>query len=87
MIDHLRFKSEQAELLKRVWIVLQVIGFLFIIYMLDYSWQLSYLDLNSSQWMFHWGGYWKDSNWAFLLFLFGPYIVIKTIDWILEAKI
>jgi len=44
-------------------------------------------------WKIHWdilyGSYWgsrSNKNWFAVLGLFGPFLVIKSIDWILAAK-
>ena len=46
------------------------------------------------EWSFVEGGYWVGGkvyhkgyqNWFLLLFLFGPFIVSKTIDWVLSGR-
>lgn len=64
----------------RMWVVLQILGIILILFQLTTT-QWTFSDLFDS---WRWGR--RDENWFFLLYLFGPYGLAKAMDWINEAK-
>jgi len=81
----------------RMFIALQVLGIILIFVMdiSDRNWDVfptGFGRYDSSS--FTEGGYWGGGrmhgkgyqNWFLLLFLFGPFIVSKTIDWVLSGR-
>ena len=85
----------------RMFLSLQILGIILIFVMdiSDRNWDVfpeSRWTTRGSEtfWSFTEGGYWGGGrmhgkgyqNWFLLLFLFGPFIVSKTIDWVLSGR-
>ena len=99
MISKLR-RSFSIEWTWRMFIALQVLGIILIFVMdiSDRNWEvfpefrsygrsagtsiLSFWSLGEQK---YWGGKGYE-NWFLLLFLFGPFFVSKTIDWVLSGR-
>ena len=95
MISKLR-RSFSIEWTWRMFIALQVLGIIltFVMDISDRNWDVFPGLHRYDSWSFTEGMYWGGGrpygkgyqNWFLLLFLFGPFIVSKTIDWILSGK-
>ena len=86
-------KKYTYELVWRLFLAMQTIGFLFVFYLsiitVEKNWSLfPELDLHSFYWSLLDSDYWVDDkhNWIALLCFCGPYLLTRTIDWILSAK-
>ena len=70
-----------SEWLWRLFLVLQALGFILIIYLdVTSSWDLFSDFLYRGHWVV------THKNWLALLFLAGPYLITKASSWVIEAK-
>lgn len=79
----------------RLYVVLQVIGLVGLVYLdvtnknwsivpdfFDYRGRLGFYWDIFKEW--HWTRY--HTNWYAIIFLFGPFVIAKSLDWISEAR-